>query len=504
MDFKHFVNFRLLRKEANLLYKSLSPLLSLDARFADAILIDLAKIVQLCGRSTGNLSSAELMAYLVVYALIKQDADKLNAAVNLWETSSEVQLQYQKITLQLLLDFTKDQQPEELILPSILNQLDEEKGTNYLGDITNALYKFAQTIVKADSTVDLQDLESLSLIWQRLHSYQKLENYQAGLKSISHLVPATPSSPSNAATNAGATPDSTATPSTQKPEEILEQALAELNDLTGMENIKEEVRTLTNFLKIQKVRAERGLAQTSVSLHAVFCGPPGTGKTTVARLMGRIYHGLGFLKKGHLVETDRTGLVAGYVGQTAQKVDELINSALDGVLFIDEAYALVPKEAGRDFGQEAIDVLLKRMEDYRDRLVIIVAGYTDEMTTFIESNPGLKSRFNRYFYFNHYKPEELLAIFEKMSGKSHFRLTSATKEKLRTLFSELYTNRDRTFGNARVVRNLFEKSIEQQANRLAVLTSLDDEVLTTLLPEDIPVDVVKVHAGKLDWQSLTT
>jgi len=505
VDFKHFVNFRLLRKEANLLSRSLAPLLSLDARFADAILIDLAKIVQLCGRSTGNLSSAELMAYLVVYALIKQDADKLNAAVNLWETSSEVQLQYQKITLQLLLDFTKDKQPEELILPSILNQLDEEKGTNYLGDVINALYKFAQAIVKADSTVDLQDLESLSLIWQRLHSYQKLENYQAGLKAISHLVPATPSSPSNSATNLGATSDSTsAAPTPQKPEEILEQALAELNDLTGMENIKEEVRTLTNFLKIQKVRAERGLAQTSVSLHAVFCGPPGTGKTTVARLMGRIYHGLGFLKKGHLVETDRTGLVAGYVGQTAQKVDELINSALDGVLFIDEAYALVPKEAGRDFGQEAIDVLLKRMEDYRDRLVIIVAGYTDEMTTFIESNPGLKSRFNRYFYFNHYKPEELLAIFEKMSGKSHFRLTPATRDKLQMMFAELYANRNSTFGNARVARNLFEKSIEQQANRLAVLTSLDDEVLTTLLPEDIPVDVAKVHAGKMDWQSLTT
>lgn len=505
MDFKHFVNFRLLRREANLLYKSLSPLLSLDARFADAILIDLAKIVQLCGRSTGKLNSAELMAYLVVYALIKQDPEKLNAALNLWETSSEVQFQYQKITLQLLLDFTKDQQPEQLILPSILNQLDEEKGTNYLGDVTNALYKFAQAIVKADSAVDLQDLESLSLIWQRLHSYQKLENYQAGLKSISHLVPATPNSPSNSATDSSATPDSTsATPTPQKPEEILEQALAELNELTGMENIKEEVKTLTNFLKIQKVRADRGLAQTAVSLHAVFCGPPGTGKTTVARLMGRIYHGLGFLKQGHLVETDRTGLVAGYVGQTAQKVDELIKSALDGVLFIDEAYALVPKEAGRDFGQEAIDVLLKRMEDYRDRLVVIVAGYTDEMTTFIESNPGLKSRFNRYFYFNHYKPEELLAIFEKMCGKSHFHLTPATREKLRLLFAELYANRDQTFGNARVVRNLFEKSIEKQANRLAVLSSLNDEVLTTLLPEDIPVEVVRVHAGKVDWQNLTT
>lgn len=253
-----------------------------------------------------------------------------------------------------------------------------------------------------------------------------------------------------------------------------------------MENIKEEVKTLANFLKVQKIRVERGLATTSVSLHSVFCGPPGTGKTTVARLMSRIFQGLGFLEKGHLVETDRAGLVAGYIGQTAKKVDDVVNSALDGVLFIDEAYALMPGDNGRDFGQEAIDILLKRMEDYRDRLVVIVAGYTDEMAQFVESNPGLKSRFNRYFYFNDYKPEELLAIFESFCNRSHFKLIDATRDKLRRLFEDLYVNRDRTFGNARIVRNLFEKSIERQANRLAVMSSLTDEMLTTLLPEDIP------------------
>ncbi|NJO80278.1 MAG: AAA family ATPase [Cyanobacteria bacterium RM1_2_2] len=262
--------------------------------------------------------------------------------------------------------------------------------------------------------------------------------------------------------------------------------MAELNDLVGMENIKEEVKTLANFLKVQKIRQDRGLATTSVSLHSVFCGPPGTGKTTIARLTSRIFQGLGFLKKGHLIETDRAGMVAGYVGQTAKKVDELVNSALDGVLFIDEAYALVPKDSGRDFGQEAIDVLLKRMEDYRGQLVVIVAGYTDEMTEFVESNPGLKSRFNRYFYFSDYAPEELLKIFEKFCEKSHFKLTDATRERLLKLLEELYINRDRTFGNARIVRNLFEKSIELQANRLAVLSSFTDDVLTTLLPEDIP------------------
>ena len=467
------MNSRLLKQEANLLYKSLTPLLEMNAALADVILLDLAKLIQLCGRSSGQVSAAELLAYLVIYALIKRDADKLDAAINRWERSPDDRLTGQKLALQLILDLTQNKPSDSFQLPSILNRLDEEKGTHYLGDATNAIYKFAQAIVKADGTVSLQDLEALSLIWQALHSYHPIETEPEGLMD---------SAPTDE--NSGDL------------ERVLEEALTELNDLTGMSNIKEEVKTLANFLKVQKIRSERGLAKTTVSLHAVFCGPPGTGKTTVARLMGRIYHGLGFLTQGHLVETDRSGMVAGYVGQTAKQVDDLVKSALNGVLFIDEAYALVPGESGRDFGQEAIDVLLKRMEDHRDRLVVIVAGYTDEMTTFIESNPGLESRFNRYFYFNHYKPEELLSIFEKMAGKSHFKLALGTGEKLQNLFTDLYEHRDKTFGNARLVRNLFEKSLERQANRLAVLSSLSDELLTTLLPEDIPDRVSGVQTER--------
>lgn len=512
MDFKQIVNFRMVKQEASLLYKSLTPLLELDAKFADLVLVDLAKVVQICGRASGEITSGEVLAFLVIDALIKKDKEKLDVALNSWEFSQTDRAKYEKSTLQILLDLTQNQPPNQLILPSILNQLDDEKHSNYLEKAVNAIYKFAQVIVKADGDISMQEMEALSQIWQMLHSYQTVNNYQTALTEAAAKI--MPPKPEQIPPQKLADPTAAIVPpSPEKPLEIplktedelakiLEQALAELNDLVGLENIKEEVKTLTNFLKVQKIRQERGLAKTSVSLHTVFCGPPGTGKTTVARIMSRIYQGLGFLQKGHLVETDRAGMVAGYIGKTAEKVDNIVNSALDGVLFIDEAYALAPKDAERDFGQEAIDVLLKRMEDYRDRLVVIVAGYTDEMTRLIESNPGLKSRFNRYFYFDDYKPDQLLAIFESMAKKSHFKLTDLTRAKLLKLFEELYVRRDRTFGNARVARNLFEKSIEQQANRLAVLSAFTDEVLTTLLPEDIPANAVSTLAGKVNWQEL--
>lgn len=520
MDFKQIVNFRMVKQEASLLYKSLTPLLELDAKFADLVLVDLAKVVQICGRASGEITSSEVLAFLVIYALIKKNKEKLDVALNSWEFSQPDRANYEKSTLQILLDLTQNQPPNQLVLPSILNQLDDEKHSNYLEKAVNGIYKFAQVIVKADGDISMQEMEALSQIWQMLHSYQTVNDYQAALTEATARItlpkpeqipaqkPADPTAaiipppPETPAKTSPETPSEAPAKTEDELAKILEQALAELNDLVGLENIKEEVKTMTNFLKVQKIRQERGLAKTSVSLHTVFCGPPGTGKTTVARIMSRIYQGLGFLKKGHLIETDRAGMVAGYIGKTAEKVDNIVNSALDGVLFIDEAYALVPKDAERDFGQEAIDVLLKRMEDYRDRLVVIVAGYTDEMTRLIESNPGLKSRFNRYFYFDNYKPDELLAIFESMAKKSHFKLTDLTREKLLKLFEELYVRRDRTFGNARVARNLFEKSIEQQANRLAVLSAFTDEVLTTLLPEDIPADAVSTLAGKVNWQEL--
>lgn len=240
----------------------------------------------------------------------------------------------------------------------------------------------------------------------------------------------------------------------------------ELNNLVGLESVKSEVKTFRNFIKIQNERKKKGLPIPPTSYHLVFSGNPGTGKTTLARIMAKILKELGILSKGHLVETSRTDLVAGYVGQTAIKTNKVIDDALDGVLFIDEAYTLA-KGSENDFGQEAIDTLLKRMEDDRDRLVVIVAGYTNEIKTFIESNPGLSSRFNRYINFPDYTKGELTEIFKRLANKYHYTLSSDAEQALSSLLDETLSNENNHFGNGRFVRNLFEKVIERQANRLA-------------------------------------
>jgi len=259
----------------------------------------------------------------------------------------------------------------------------------------------------------------------------------------------------------------------------------ELDSLIGLNSVKKEVQTLTNFIKIQQKRAEQGLKSSSVSYHCVFTGNPGTGKTTVARIVADIYKELGVLKKGHLVETDRAGLVAEYVGQTAVKTNKIIDNALDGVLFIDEAYSLVGG-GENDFGKEAIATLLKRMEDDRDRLVVILAGYTEEMKQFIDSNPGLQSRFNRYIEFPDYTAEELYQIFELNLKKYDYCITDEAKGALQHFFEEAVAHKDANFGNGRFVRNIFEKVLERQANRLASESNLSTERLSEITAEDLP------------------
>ena len=266
------------------------------------------------------------------------------------------------------------------------------------------------------------------------------------------------------------------------PKEKIEDLLAELDGYVGMDAIKEEVRSLINMVQVYKLRRENDLPTTDMSLHMVFSGNPGTGKTTVARIMARIYHSLDILSKGQLVEVDRSGLVAGYVGQTALKTQKVIEKAMGGVLFIDEAYALNGKSEN-DFGQEAIDTILKAMEDHRDDLVVIVAGYTELMDRFIHSNPGLESRFNRFLMFEDYTPEQMVAIFKMQCKKGCYVLAEGTEELVREFISE--ESADDSFGNARGVRNLFEHILVAQNNRLAKMEQVTREDLMQILPDDV-------------------
>ncbi|MCZ2340766.1 MAG: AAA family ATPase [Bacteroidales bacterium] len=269
--------------------------------------------------------------------------------------------------------------------------------------------------------------------------------------------------------------------------DVLREALEELDVLTGLPAVKAEVKRLTNFLTVQQERRRHGLKDANQTLHFVFTGNPGTGKTTVARILAKILHGFGLLRSSKLVETDRTGLVGGYVGQTAIKTDEVVRSALDGVLFIDEAYSLSAAAGSNDFGKEVIDTLLKRMEDNRERLSVVVAGYTKPMQEFLRTNPGLQSRFTRFIHFDDYSVPDLCRIFDSSCRSSEYMLTPEACARAYLLFAVAHSQRDERFGNARFVRNVYEQVVSQHSDRLArAAAGIDKAALVSIDGRDVP------------------
>jgi AAA+ superfamily predicted ATPase len=268
--------------------------------------------------------------------------------------------------------------------------------------------------------------------------------------------------------------------------ETLEGLLEELNNLVGLDEVKAEVMGLVNLLRVQEMRKEHGLPIPPMSKHLVFMGNPGTGKTTVARIISNIYKKLGLLSSGHLVEVDRSSLVAGYIGQTAIKTSNILKSALGGILFIDEAYSLAQTNSQDDYGKEAIDTILKYMEDNRDNIVVIVAGYRKSMQKFLDSNPGVRSRFSKYISFDDFSVDQLCNIFDLICAKSGYAYGNDARKIVAERILRIERNKGPTFGNARVIRNFFERALTNHANRVATMSAVDTLLLSTLSPKDIP------------------
>ena len=368
---------------------------------------------------------------------------------------------------------------------------------HHLPALATAVVRIANLIAKADGKVRPSESAALRSIQRALENAfeGKTEAESEGIffddapKKVKEAIQSE---------SAGKKDDKDADPPAgleQTPQEAYDEALAELNDLIGLETVKHDIRELASFLRVQRAREQHDLPATDVSLHSIFQGNPGTGKTTVARILGRVLYGLELLEKGHTVEVDRSGFVAEYVGQTAPKSHKLVDSALGGVLFVDEAYSLVIERGEDPFGREAVQVLLKRIEDDRDRFVAILAGYPVPMQRLIQTNPGLSSRFQRTFAFPDFTADELVQIFDLFCERNQYVLSEPARDKLTSGFQWSIDRKDQHFGNARLARNIFEKAIRRLAMRIADIAPLTRELLTTLEADDLEIETIANDAG---------
>jgi SpoVK/Ycf46/Vps4 family AAA+-type ATPase len=376
------------------------------------------------------------------------------------------------------------------------------KGFTKSRNLLNLYISIGQEFIACNSSVTEEEMKRFTAYTGMIEKYLRSHKiYEAGsghmpksiLDNAGSSTKASPVTPATGATTSYSSPAAALEAmkgqlnKQEIPEEELklEDLMNELNSLAGLEQVKTDIKSLISLLKVKKLREERGMKQPSVSLHMVFSGNPGTGKTTVARLLAKIYKCIGVLPKGQLIEVDRSGLVEGYVGQTAIKTKEVVESALGGILFIDEAYTLTAGKDGKDFGQEAVDTLLKLMEDNRDNLVVIVAGYTDLMEEFVNSNPGLRSRFNKYIFFQDYTGEQLYNIFLDNCKRQEYEPNEPGKKYVREYLEKKANNHDENFANAREVRNYLERSIARQASRIMKLDNVSDKQLKTLTKADL-------------------
>jgi len=394
----------------------------------------------------------------------------------------------------LLWNLTSSVCEEDVFLPPVffwnLAESDAKRGTETSRTFIRMLTNILLYLAAVDDDVTYSEAEFITECTDRLAAICDTTGVRKSREGLNPLDFVTSGEPSFVEKHSAQVQTSGGAANAAKPEEKepekpnFDELMEQLDSLVGLETVKKEVKNLINLVKVRKLRQENDLPVPPMSFHMVFLGKPGTGKTTVARLISGLYAAIGVLTKGQLIEVDRSGLVAGYVGQTALKTQKVIQSALGGVLFIDEAYSL-SSGGENDFGREAIETLLKAMEDHRDDLVVIVAGYTGPMEKFIHSNPGLESRFNRYFFFPDYDGNQLTEIFRMQCKKNSYTLTPEADEAALKMFTRLYEERDENFGNGRDVRNCFEDMVVRQSNRVAGMENPGKEDLINVLPEDL-------------------